>query len=234
MRYGYLPTTDRRLLQWAGHFNELIQIDPARYGLSPERSAAFDAIYQTFASALAACEPAIRSRSATSVKNTARANLKANVGTLVSLIRGAAGVSDAQKIALGIGVRARPTRIDAPDRAPLLTVRSVRATTATVVLTDPTSSRRGKPDGAAGATLFVYVGDEPPTNLSGWRYYGQTGRTTIDITFESSLPPGTRVWFTALWFSARKETSPLSPPIHTHLQGGGVQVSKAMVRALAA
>ena len=48
--------------------------------------------------------------------------------------------------------------------------------------------------------------------------------TSIEITFDAALPPGTKVWLTANWIGTR----PMAAPVSIHLAGGGVAGANGM------
>ena len=79
--------------------------------------------------------------------------------------------------------------------------------------------RAAKPRGVSGATLLSFVGDEPPTSISAWKYTGLTGSVNCTVRFNGNPPPGTKVWIAAFWFSFRNERGPTSAPVSTHLCG---------------
>jgi len=89
-------------------------------------------------------------------------------------------------------------------------------------------SKRGKPPGVIGASLFIYSGEagaEPPTKLGAWKFECNTGRTRVDLLFPSTLAPGSKVWIAAFWFNGHKQSGPLSVPVGVHLQGGTVSLA---------
>jgi hypothetical protein len=194
----FFPSTDAALLTWSLNFSTLITATPTAYGLTSTQATAYAALHAAYGTALAACDPATRSKAAVSTKNVARTNLKNEARLLANLVNGTATVTDAQKITLGLNVRATPSPIPAPSAAPGLDVLSQNAWTVKIKLHDSTSSaKRGKPAGVSGASVFSFVGATPPSDIATWKFEGNTGRTNIDVAFDSSNAPGTKVWLTA-------------------------------------
>jgi hypothetical protein len=225
-RRGFLPDTDPELLGWALAFSTRISAGWADLGLTEAEAISYSQTFAAYASALEACDPAVRSKTAVAVKNAARRALKTASSQTASLIKGTPSVTDAQKIELGLNVRAKATTIPAPGSPPALGVVSSTAWTVKVKLRDSeTASRRGKPPGVAGASIFTFVGDQPPAELSDWTFHANTGRSPIDITFNASLPPGTKVWLTAFWFNPRKQSGPACTAVSTNLPGGSVSMA---------
>jgi hypothetical protein len=226
MSTGFLPRKDAALLAWSLNFSGLISSTPTAFGLTTAQATAYAALHSSFATALAAADPAVRTKSAVATKNAARAALKANARLLAKLIEGTASVTDSQKLALGLNVRAAPAPIPPPATAPGLDVISVSAWTVKIRLHDTASSaKRGKPPGVIGAAIFTYSGTTPPADIGSWQFEGNTGRTTIDISFPNTLAPGAKVWLTAFWFNGRKQSGPTTTPVSTNLPGGSVSMA---------
>ncbi len=220
------PPSDPGLLAWSLNFKDLITAAPTTYGLTAGDATAYGTVHTAFATALAACDPAVRNKTAVATKNAAKATLKNAATLLANKVYSTAAVTNAQKIELGIPPRNAPSPIPAPALAPVIEVQSVNAWTVKIRLKDAASgSRRGKPPGVSGASVFSYVGPAVPTDISAWKFEGNVGRTTVDVVFNESLASGTRVWLTAFWFNGRKQSGPACPPVGTHLQGGGVQLA---------
>ncbi len=218
-----LPTGDQQLLAWSHHFATLLNSSPATYGITPAQAVAYGILHDTYAQALLACEPNIRSKAATITKNTARAQLRKQASTLITLISGTATVTEAEKIELGIALRrpASPTPI--PTTAPQIVILSVRGWTIKINLRDNDLVR--KPQGVVGAMLFSYAspdGSEPPSELTAWKFETITGKNFLELNFPNSLAAGTRVYLAAVWFNTRKQTGPASNLTATNLQGGTV------------
>jgi hypothetical protein len=93
-------------------------------------------------------------------------------------------------------------------------------------LHDSTSStRRGKPPGVSGASVFSFVGAVAPTDETGWTFEGNTSKTVVDVAFPSATAPGAKVWFTAYWFNARKQSGPPATAVGTNIPGGAAMAA---------
>src|SRR4051812_8301645 len=114
----FFPSRDDALLAWSAHFRDLIVATPTTYGLTAPLATAYGVLHDAFADALAAAAPATGKKPATSAKNAARLALKSDARLLASLITGTASVTDAQKIELGLTVRAAPSPIPPPSGRP--------------------------------------------------------------------------------------------------------------------
>lgn len=222
---SFLPRSDGALLAWSANFSTLISAGPVPLGLTPAMATSYAALHADFAAKLAAVDPGVRSKMAVSEKNASRLELKNSARLLASIINGQATVTDAQKIELGLTVRAHPARIPPPSESPQVRVKSVSGRTAVVELM--TSGRRGKPAGVLGASLFSHVGATPPAELSDWKFEGNTGLTTFEVNFPIDTAPGAMVWLTAFWFNPRKQSGPACSPVCTNLPGGSVTTEAA-------
>lgn len=223
---SFLPDRDDELLAWSVNFSTRITATPTAFGLTAALATAYATVHSNYATALAACDPGERSKADVAAKNVARATLKAQASLLAKLVQGTASVTDSQKIELGLNVRAEPTPRPAPAAPPTLAVKVVSGWTVSIKLSDSQDSgRRGKPADVIGASIFSYVGATPPTDISDWKFEGNTGRVKQNVVFDDTLAPGTKVWLTAFWFNGRKQSGPACAPVSTNLQGGSVSMA---------
>jgi hypothetical protein len=136
---------------------------------------------------------------------------------LAKVIGGTPSVTDAQRIELGLSVRAAP----APIARPVVDVVGVSGRVVSVRVRDGTASGRPrKPVGVAGANVYSFVGTDYPADPAGWRFEGSTTRTRLDVRFPDSVPGGTPVWICATWYNPRARTGPVSLPATTFIQHG--------------
>jgi hypothetical protein len=221
MPKGFLPNADAALLNWSKNFTAQINADYGAYGLSLADATGYAALHASFAAAMVASAPQIRSMVSTAAKNEARALLRTRASRLSSIIKGQPSVTDEQRITLGLNVRAKPTKSPRPDAAPWLSVEWVRGWTVRLRLSDASAGgKRGRPPRTSGAAVFSFVGAEPPTDASQWKFERNTGSTVVEVTFPSTIAAGTTVWLSAAWFNGAKQSGPASRPVRTNLQGG--------------
>jgi hypothetical protein len=226
MAVTFFPSSDTALLAWSLNFSTILTASPTTYNITAAQATAYAAVHATFATALAACDPANRNKANVEAKNTARTTLKTQAKLLASMVNGSSTVTNAQKIALGLNVRAKPTPIPAPSSKPTITIKSVSAWTVKIKLGDSASSKkRGKPPGVIGASIFSFTGALPPTDMTAWKFEGNAGKTVLDVQFANTLAAGTQVWLTAFWFNGRKQSGPACSPVSTNLQGGSVSLA---------
>jgi hypothetical protein len=233
MSHGFLPRTDPALLAWARHFIAVAGPEPESFGLSELQLVEFSAATESFADGLRLCSPNIRNKVAVATKNAQRESLKILARSLNNFVQGDRNVSDAQKVRLGLSVRGARATTPAPASAPALMIRSVRQHIVSVSLQQAGTDTglRGRPRNVSGALVFSAAGEHAPTSLGEWKFETLVSKAKFDVTFPATLPPGTRIWLTAMWFSHRKETGPACAPVGTNLQGGGVEVSALRLAA---
>lgn len=217
------PRTDSGLLAWSQNFLNLITATPTAYNLVAGDATAYLAVHTAYSTALANCDPGLRSAQNVITKNAARTTLKNSATLLANKVYSGASVTDAQKTALGIPPRRAATPIPPPSTAPVIEVLSVSGWTVKLKLKAVGGTpRRGKPAGVSGASVFTYVGATPPDDIPSWKFEGNTGRSNITVEFPSTLAAGTKVWMTAFWFNGRKQSGPACAPVATYVQYGAI------------
>jgi hypothetical protein len=224
----YVPTTDAGLLSWATNMSAQVTATPTAFGLTAGIATTLAGHVTTYSDTLeAATNPTTRGGSTVFAKDTARQTLVAYVRQVVGTIQGTPSVTAQQKYDLGITVRDRvPTPITPPAMAPDVLILSTSGRTVKIRMIDPANpTRRGKPLGVAGASVFSYVGAEAPAEVSAWKFEGNTTRTSVDVLFDAATAAGAKVWLTAFWFNPRAQSGPACPPVSTHIPGGSVQVA---------
>jgi hypothetical protein len=60
----------------------------------------------------------------------------------------------------------------------------------------------------------------PPTTESGWFSQGNITKSTVQVQFPETVPPGSRVRFTAVFFNRKAESGPAANVVGTNLPGG--------------
>ncbi|MCC6422985.1 MAG: hypothetical protein IT447_05855 [Phycisphaerales bacterium] len=220
MSIQYLPESDSGLRDWAANFDTLINAAPVTYGLSISQATSYGEKRSAYATALtAATDPSTRGDATILAKNIAKLSLIAISRELGQFVRSNPIVTDAQRQALGLNIRAQRAPIPAPTEAPQMDILSISGRTVSIRL-HKQGSGRGKPTGVAGARLFSFVGETAPQDLRDWTFEGTDSRTKFSITLAADIPTGSRVWLTACWFNPMQECGPSCEPINTYVQYG--------------
>jgi hypothetical protein len=214
---------DAELLAFAKNFSAKINISPEQWGLTPQLAADFQVLLDRFATSYAAVAvPELRSKVLTAQKDADKAALLANARGLYRIVQGTPGVTDAQRIEIGVNVRKAAAPIPVPDEAPGMSVLSVFGRTIRLSIHDQLVTRKGRPPGTAGAMVFSHVGDEPPPTIDGWRSEENATRTVTVVNFPADVQPGAKVWFCACYYNPRGQRGPISTPILSHVGFEGV------------
>src|SRR4051812_43826038 len=170
----FLPRGDAELLQWSKNFDQQIQASGEQWSLSPQQIAEYSLRHAAFAEAFrVANDPSRRTRPTISSKDEQRASLKKSARHLAAILRTLLRDDPAAKIVLRLKPgEGRRQRMGAPSEAPTLWLTSTTSQREVIVkLRDAsTSGRRGKPSDVEGATLMMFVGDRPPSDVGKWKF----------------------------------------------------------------
>jgi hypothetical protein len=216
MAHDYIPRRDAEFLGWSGAFSEHINNSPEAVGLTPLLASQYAALHDAFAAAFAAASD--RAVPAIEAKKTARKAAEKQAWLLVRIIQSHPETTNAIRATLAITVPdTEPTQVARPSIRPSVFVKLLFGSTVRITLRDPTSPRRGKPAGIAGAKLYSYVGETPPDSLAEWNDEGITGRPRTVITLRRGIVPGAKVWITACWYNPRGQCGPASQPKPLHV-----------------
>lgn len=161
MALPYIPNKDALLVAWSDNFAALITASPTTYGLVAGDAAAINAVNTPWDAAYAAAVAGgTRGPMTVQAKNNARAALLAVVRPYAIQIRNNAGVSDPDKVALGLTVpNTTRTPILAPQSQPLISIVAATPLSHTLRFSDSNSPQlRGKPFGAKACSFVVSYG----------------------------------------------------------------------------
>lgn len=220
----YLPRQDSQLLAWSANWDTLINASPETYSLTVEQAGTYKGLHDAFAVAYTKTTGPDRGPVATQEKNDAKNALVRGPGgirELVGIVQKAPTTTDAMRAELNITIAdTLPTPVPPPDDPPTLVVEKRYQRTVEISLRDLITGRKTRPEGVSGAALFSWVGDEPPADTKLWNFEGNTGKTTIEVTFPFSVPLSAKVWFKAFWFNPRKQAGPPCNPVSAYLDSG--------------
>jgi hypothetical protein len=220
------PSKDADLLTWSANFDAKITATPVRYGLTAAQATAYTPLHTAYATALAAVtNPNTNSKQAVIAKNQAKENLLRAPGgawELVDIVQAYPGTTDAFRGELGLRIKdVEPTPVPAPVNPPLLAIVSTLNRAVKLKLKDITDlERRGKPEGVDGAAIVYHVGETAPLDPTKWVFLMNTSKTTVDAELPAGVPANSSVWFTAMWFNQRKESSPPATAQQAFIGGG--------------
>ena len=224
MAKDFLPRRDALLLAWSANYAAQLAAIGTAVGITVQQSSDYQALHTTFASDLAtATDPSTRTRGAIAGKQASKRSLIAEARELARIINAFPGTTNQQRIDLGLNPRkGEATPINPPTEAPVLEVVSAIGRLLRIKLHAQDSTRRGKPEGVSGATIFSYVGSAPPADINQWTFEGSTTTTTAELTFPASVPAGAQIWLCSFWFNPRTQSGPLCMPVSAYIAGGVV------------
>ena len=225
-----IPTKDTLLVDWGANFLAKVTPTPANYQLTAAQVTALQGLYNTYLAGYQAVAQARQNRSRshplTVAKDTARLNFLQSAREHYGQIQDSLTISAQLKSDAGIVVRkTSPTPVPPPADAPEIDILSVSGRTVRLRLHTSDSTKRARPAGTIGASVLSFVGESAPADVSAWKWEGNTSLTRTNISFPPSVPSGATVWFTAVWFNNRKQTSPMAQPKSANLPGGSVSMA---------
>lgn len=184
---SYLPSTDSGLAAWLLNFATLITAAPATFGLIAGDAVAITGVQTAFAAALVtATDPSTRTSATIAAKDAAKASALAVVRPYAVQISLDAGVSNENKVAVGVTVRSTtPTPIPAPVVAPVIALQSAIPLVQTLQIRPVGSSSKAKPAGAISIEIARSVGTVAATDPAQLEIVGQYGKTPLTQNFQS-------------------------------------------------
>jgi len=216
-----MPAKQADQVEWSRTFVAVVSPVSDEYGLTKAEMGGFEVINAALQTAWSNnADPATRSRTTVSAKNTALKAMKAKATDLVRRIQGTATVTDTMKVMAGVTVyKTTRTPSSVPRTSPFISAKPNGRSVLIELQKD--RSKRGKPAGVQGATIFTHVGPTAPQSMDDWKFMASSTTTTVEIPFGPSAT-GDTVWITAFWKNTRDESGPATPPISINLPAGGV------------
>lgn len=227
---SYLPTRDGPLLNWSSNFNALVSVRFMQYGLTEPQAQEYEALHEAYLAAFQdATHPPTRTTPTIIAKNDAKKALVSKARQFVKIIQAYPGTTDEMRGALWITVPdGEPAPVPPPSYPPLLLIGDRYQRTVKLKLRDSQNEEsKAKPPGVSGATIFSWVGDLPPGDITMWKFEGNTSRTSVNVTFPLTVALASKVWFTAFWFNPRKQSGPAANPISAYLDSGMGEMAEA-------
>ena len=228
MPRDFIPSTDAGKLAWTANYSTLVSAGPIPLGLTAGIATLLASKQLAFSNSMAAAvDPSTRGKASVFAKDAARKDLIAYCRLTARTISGNMTVTNATRLALGLTVPASVIPpIPAPPTAPVLEVISVVGRTVKIKLHDSASgTKRGKPKGVAGASIFSFIGAAAPTDATAWKFEGNITTTNVTMLFPDSVASGAPVWFTAFWYNPRAMRGPGCAAVGTNIQGGSAMAA---------
>lgn len=188
---SYIPSQQAKLVTWCTNFNTLILASPTTYGLLPADATTINSYVTAFLSAYAISSktsPGTRTPASIQNTNNTQAAMLGIVRPYAIQIRNNQGVSDANKLALGLTVPSSSrTPIPCPATPPAISITAAQPLVFTMTINDPTApaSKRKKAVGARAWVMYAVFGTAPATDMTGAVQIAAGTKTPFPITFVS-------------------------------------------------
>jgi hypothetical protein len=210
-----IPAPDTDALVWMQNFSGGINANPALYQQSAADAGAISSAVSGAAATFAvASNPATRTEVTVNQKDVAFMAAKALCRQYANVIKFNAGISDADKIAIGVRP-VNPTRnpINVPDSSPLLNIIGATPGSQTLRYADSnTPDSAAKPFGATSLQIFVAIGASAVADPTAAQFYGAFTRNPVPVGFDPG-DDGKMATYFARWASRRGDVGPWSLPV---------------------
>lgn len=219
----YIPETDSGARQWLNNFAAIVANDPAAVGLVAADASTLTALADAYDALFnAANNPITRTSGVIADKDAARNQAVETFRVYAQQIKRNAGVSDQQKLDLGIHLDdSTLTPIPAPVTAPLLAVVSAESGLHTLRYADSqTPASRRKPPGAIQLLLYVAIEDQPTADPGEALFVGAFTKQPFQVAFEPENAGKTATYF-ARWQTRTGLVGPWSLPVAMQISFGG-------------
>jgi hypothetical protein len=212
----YIPAKDADWSNWLNNFATLIAASPATYGLMAGDSTTITAQKTAWNSAYAlVTSPSTKTPATVQAKNTEKAIALAIIRPYAITISINAGVSSANKIALGVNPRtSTKTPITTPTTNPVLTAQSTSTAGTILRYRDATASPsvKSKPYGVIALLLYKKASATPITDPEELVFVDLYTKSPFQVTSENADVGKTMYW-AARWVTRTGLLGPWSPII---------------------
>jgi len=207
---NYIPVAQEALRTWLNNFAALITAAPGTYGLVAGDAVTIQDAADEFDAALTlALNPSTRSPANIADKDAKRASANGIVRPYAIMIRNNLGVTDENKIALGLTVIDRdPTPIPAPTTIPSVGVNFATPLQMTLEYFDTaTPSSKAKPFGSIGIQIAAKVSATPITDPALLPIVKTTGKSPFVLDW-AGADQGGRAYIVGRWITRTGLTGP--------------------------
>jgi hypothetical protein len=210
----YIPAKLSDLALWSANFAALIVAAPTTYGLVAADATTISGVNSTFQTAYtASIGPATRTPTTVQTRIDATVALLATVRPYAQQVANNAGVSDANKIALGLNPRTTtPTKITTPATNPVLTIDQALTLQHVVRYRDQLASPtvKSKPYGVVQVQIFAMTSATAITDPAAIAYKTATTKSPVIISWDAS-EAGKKAYYTARWITRTGLVGPFAP-----------------------
>lgn len=219
----YIPNSDDGFRNWLQNFSNLIQQDAARYGLQPPDAAVISGMYTDFDTVFALVQsPATRTPGLVLQKDAIKASSKASCRVYAQQIKANAGVSDQDKLQLGLHINdTTKTPVPVPSSAPIMMITGSFSGEHILRYADETTpASRRKPAGVQFIEVYMTIATGADPVQSHSTSIGLYGRQPITVSQDQADAGKTATYF-GRWVNTRGEKGPWSLPVAMQIAFGG-------------
>ena len=210
---GYIPAEDGKALTWMQKFSGVLSARAEVYGVSDADAENLAMLVDRYAESYPlAIDELTRGPVTVAKKDEARAFAEQACRTFAILIKANAGISDPDKIAIGVRpVNPGRTPVDAPTTYPMLMVVGGTPLAQTVRYADSATPGSGrKPFGAIQLQLFVTLAEAVAADPTDARLQGTHTRNPVGVGFDKADDGKVATYF-ARWITRRGDAGPFGP-----------------------
>ncbi len=222
-----IPTSDAALPAYVTNFSAKLVASPTVYGTVAQAAQTFAQLVSAYTTAqtalVAAREAGVRSEPLRDARDLAKKNMLPSLRSFYRTIQGNKDISDQARTEIGVhNPKSTRTPTGKITDRPEVDVVSVNGRTVAISVHGGKKLKTTRPKEARGAWLYTFVGTSYPSDPSLWAFQGSTTKSRHTITFPDTVADGAQVWVCAAWLNRLDEAGPVSNPVSTYLQGGGV------------
>lgn len=197
MATSYIPAKDADFNSWLTNFSALLTATPLVFGLTAPDAVSVDTVKDAWATAYtAATDPGTRTSATVAAKDAARASAEAVVRPLAVRISLNPSVTEENKIAIGVTVRAfPPSPIPAPVVAPVISHVSSAPGLTRLAFKATGAAGKAKPFGAIGVEIYRSVGTVPAVDPAQATFVGTYTKTPFAQVFMAGDAGKTATFF---------------------------------------
>lgn len=209
----YIPSRNADFVAWLANFSALITASPATYGLASGDATTISGINTAVAAAYALItSPSTKTKSTVSAYDTEKVNALATIRPYAQMISSNAGVSSANKTAVGVNPRTSvPTPITTPTTAPTMTAQSTSTAGTIIRYRDSTASPsvKSKPYGVTAIQIYGMTSTTPVTDPTTLTFLGIQTKSPFTQALGSGAA-GKTAYFASRWQTRKGLLGPWS------------------------
>lgn len=219
----YIPQTDWGFKSWLQNFSTLITADPGRYGLTSADASIISNQNTQYAAAFDTVQTVLgKNASTVGQKDAIKASAKGTCRVYAMIIKANQGVTNEDKLALGIHVN-DPTKtpIPQPDSSPLLNIVAAFSGEHVIRYADEnTPDRKAKPAGATHVQINRHIAVSVNPDPTGSDLVGLFSRQPVNVTCMPADVGRTATYF-GRWVNAKGQMGPWGLPAAMTIAFGG-------------